>query len=242
MRWGLSPASVSEGGASGGASTIGIELIEPEVVAGERPDHRKVVDATIALEINEMLYEQGEPRRSIYRIEQGALCVFRSDQGGLRDVVEFAVTGDVVGLGSLGYHVTSAEAISPTWVVELSADQAAELIAKDPQVALRCQRAIAYEIEVRRAELSAAGRSRPVERVAAFLSAVSDNNRREGRDPTVVTDSLRCGLVAEMLSMTIAELGQCLAVLEQEGLIRPGPNGELRLLDVPALDDMARQS
>ena len=57
----------------------------------------------------------------------------------------------------------------------------------------------------------------------------------EGRDPAVITDSLKCGAAAGHLGMSLDALAQQLAELEARGLIETCDKG-LRLLDVDALE------
>ena len=71
--------------------------------------------------------------------------------------------------------------------------------------------------------------------VAALFATLSRYNGYEGRDPAVITDSLKCGVAAGHLGMSVDALAQQLAELEARGLIEPCDKG-LRLLDVDALE------
>ncbi len=75
-----------------------------------------------------------------------------------------------------------------------------------------------------------------VERTAAFLIVVSRNNGYEGRDPSLITDDLRCGTVADMLGFDIDVLGLALRDLHERGLVDCDEKGGLRLKDIQALD------
>jgi CRP/FNR family transcriptional regulator len=67
---------------------------------------------------------------------------------------------------------------------------------------------------------------------------LSRYNAYEGRDPTLVTDSLKCGVVAGYLNMTVDQLAAQLAELERRGLIEPCDRG-LRLKNLDALERLA---
>lgn len=82
-------------------------------------------------------------------------------------------------------------------------------------------------------------REQALERVAALFVVLSRNNTYEGRDPSIIADSLRCGTLADYLHMSVDELSEALIELEWRGLIEPGPNGTVRLKDVTALDRLA---
>ena len=83
---------------------------------------------------------------------------------------------------------------------------------------------------------------RLVVRHGALLAVISSNNRREGREPLLVPDALECGIVAEMLSMSVEALADNLVELARRGLVEPSPCGGLRLLDVATLEDMAERT
>jgi hypothetical protein len=84
----------------------------------------------------------------------------------------------------------------------------------------------------------AAGRT-GAQRLAALLTAISRNNVHEGRDPTLVPDTLSCGFVADLLGVALAQLAELLAALEHLGLVARTPDGGLRLMDLHALDSLA---
>jgi CRP/FNR family transcriptional regulator len=194
----------------------------------------------LGLEPYELLFSAGQRREWAYRIEEGAICVFRLGPHGFRDVVEFAVQGDLVGLGCLDRHVDSAEAVDCARVSLVSLDEVHELARQDVRVRARLEQAISREIELRRDSMVAAGRRAPLERVAALLSVIYSNNCREGREPTLVPDTLECGIVADMLGMSVEALAGHLVELSRLGLVRPSACGGLRLLDVGKLEEMAQ--
>jgi hypothetical protein len=61
----------------------------------------------------------------------------------------------------------------------------------------------------------------------------------EGRDPTIVTDEVSSGLVAERLDMTIDVLVSALRELERRGMVRSTTSG-LRIANMGALENLAR--
>jgi hypothetical protein len=57
--------------------------------------------------------------------------------------------------------------------------------------------------EARRRAIVCAGNRAPLERVAAFLVAISKNNRHQGRDPNAISDTLTCRF-ADLLGFPIS--------------------------------------
>jgi CRP/FNR family transcriptional regulator len=184
----------------------------------------------------EILFREGDARSHVFRVEKGALCLYRSLPGGMQDVLEFAFPGDLVGLGYLDNHVAAAQASIETSLSCLprsALDPGADTGAR-ARLTAAIEREVAFldESLVRRESLG------PVRRVAALFVTMSRYNAYEGRDPSLVTDSLKCGVVAGYLNMTVDQLAIQLAELERRGLIEPCDRG-LRLKDLDALEQLA---
>jgi Crp-like helix-turn-helix protein len=72
-------------------------------------------------------------------------------------------------------------------------------------------------------------------RVAALLSAISRNNRYEGRDPAVIPDCFSSGFVADLLGLSVSHLADALVELKCRGLVQE-QGSTLRLTDLSALE------
>ena len=79
---------------------------------------------------------------------------------------------------------------------------------------------------------------KPIERVAAFLVAVSRNNSYEGRDPSVVPDFLSSGFVADLLGLSIDLLADVLRRLASLGVVQPSKSAGLLITDMAALEQL----
>ena len=78
----------------------------------------------------------------------------------------------------------------------------------------------------------------PLARVAALLISISRNNSYEGRDPSVMPDTLTSGFVADLLGIDIDELAMLLLDLNRRGLVETC-GSTLKLKDMPALERLA---
>lgn len=196
-------------------------------------------DELRTLAAGEALFREGEERSNVYRVESGALCLYRALADGTQDVLEFAFPGDLVGLGYLDNHVATAQATVETRVSVM--DRA---IALDPAFEKslrgkgRLTAAIEREVTYLQDSLAEMQRPSPVQRVAALFVTLSRNNAYEGRDPSVLTDSLECGVVAGYLGMNLDQLAALLSELEARGLVEASDGG-LHLKDLTALESLA---
>src|SRR5262245_56033203 len=52
----------------------------------------------------EHVFTEGDARTSLYRLESGAVCLYKVMPDGRRQVLGFAYPGDLIGLGSCAEH------------------------------------------------------------------------------------------------------------------------------------------
>lgn len=188
---------------------------------------------------DEILFESGDLKRNIYRVETGAVCIYRTRPDGITEIVEYALAGDLVGLGFLERHATHARASVNSSVRCFPLDAAEKLIAGDAHNKARFDEAVEREFIFRRESLVSASSPHPAIRLAAFLTAVSQRTGEEGGDPTFIDDTVNCGVIADFLGITIEDLALALTQLETCGLIETAPHHGLRLKDLAALKSVA---
>jgi CRP/FNR family transcriptional regulator len=131
--------------------------------------------------------------------------------------VEFAFAGDLLGLGYLENHTRSARAIGETRVTCLALSAVDRIVEVSPRARDQLKQAIDDELEFVRDGLVKSGQRNPIERVAAFFVALSRGNSYEGRNPNIITDSLKCGAVASDLALSVEALARILVELEERG-------------------------
>lgn len=185
----------------------------------------------------EILFQSGDPR-TLYRIERGALCHYMLWSDGRHEVIEFAFPGDIVGLGHLSYHVSTAQAMVDTVVSLVSDDEFESAIASDDRLSFRLASAVEREFDHLRDKAVATKHVPAAARVANFLLALSAMNGPEGRDPGLISDEITAGFVAEKLDMSIENLGAALLHLKKEGAVRETASG-LRIVDPLTLQRLA---
>lgn len=208
-----------------------------EATKGSPAQNRALAELR-TLSPGEVLFHEGDPRSHVFRVESGVLCLYKRRADGTQDVLEFAFPGDLVGLGYLESHVTGAQATVETSLSCLprtALDPAAE---KSPRLRGRLTASIEREVAFLKESLLQQRRPRAVQRVAALFVTLSRYNVYEGRDPSLITDSFKCGVIAGYLDMSVDYLAAQLTELEARGLIEPCDRG-LRLKNLDALEALA---
>ena len=194
------------------------------------------------LSVNELLFGMGEPKSHLYMVKSGALVVYEPRWNGHRAVIEFAFPGDIIGLGFLETHTCCARAVSKSRVRCLPLSAQDELATGNPQTQSRLADAIEREIEFVRESSVRFSRQNPLGRLAAFLLALSRENQDEGRDPTLLSQPLECGIVADFLALSVDRLGSLLVELERRGLIEPLGTEGLRLTNRAGLEGLVERT
>jgi CRP/FNR family transcriptional regulator, anaerobic regulatory protein len=209
-----------------------------------RPDRSpacEVIERAPVRRLNqgEILFQASDPKTHLYRVESGCLCVYEPHSAEHRAIVEFAFAGDLLGLGYLENHTRSARAIGETRITCLPLSAVDRIVEASPRARDQLKQAIDDELELVRDGLVTSGQRNPIERVAAFFVALSRGNSYEGRIPNIITDSLKCGVVASDLALSVEGLARILVELEERGLIENCPPLGLRLNDIAALERLA---
>lgn len=190
-------------------------------------------------EAKELLFAEGDAVSHIYRIETGAVALYKVLGDGRRQVLGFAYAGDLIGLGVEGAHVMSAQAIKPTRVRALAVGMLRQFAARDPMLGFKLYEALARELATTRDLMLTTGQRSALERVASFLVALSRRNARSGQDkehfelPMTRTD------IGDFLGLTIETVSRTFTKLKQLGLIELPQCSEVVLCDVRALERLA---
>ena len=184
----------------------------------------------------ERLFSSGEPKECLYRVERGVIRVSWKTAVGLSETIETVETGGVFGLGYLDYHLYDATAVSDAVVSFWPRSALGQLTQQSPILQDRQADAVEREFMHLRRSIVTSPADRPIGRLAAFLSVVSRMNAAEGRDPTIVDETMQGEVVAEYLRMDVGTLSQALVELERRGLVELEPPRGLRINDPEGLD------
>jgi CRP/FNR family transcriptional regulator, anaerobic regulatory protein len=185
------------------------------------------------------LFREGEAKTHVYRVEEGAICVYALANRSHQPFIEFAYPGDWIGFGYLEAHVCRARAVAPSRVSCLPLSAIGAIVACDERAEEQLKAALEREFAHVRETTRAREPANPLQRVAAFLLSLSAISRNEGRDPSFIVESTRSGLVADCLTMSLETLSSSLVELERRGLIEPHVPEGLRIRDFAALEAIA---
>jgi CRP/FNR family transcriptional regulator, anaerobic regulatory protein len=187
--------------------------------------------------IGSTIFEPGEQRR-LFRVESGAVCHYSRTVDGQHEVIEFAFPGDVIGLGHLPTHVSTAKAMVETEVCVLTDADLNRALTNDNHLFFKLAEATDREFDYLKRRSLSPDRLTPMQRLANFLLAIASVSVGEGREPVVVADDVSSGYVAEQLQMSIDTVATVLLSLQRSGIVEVS-DSRLRILDIAALEARA---
>ena len=191
------------------------------------------------VEAKEFLFAEGDPLLHVYKIETGAIALFKVLADGRRQVMGFAYPGDLIGLGGQGEHAMNAQAIKPTRVRCLPVAALHHSAAKDPTLGLRLYEALAQELAATRDLMLTTGQRSATERVVSFLLAFSRRSKRNGQDPAEFELPMTRTDIGDFLGLTIETVSRTFTKLKTSGLIELPQSNRVRLTDIAQLETLA---
>lgn len=212
--------------------------------AGARPAANRAKTAAPVPERNrrmiphgESLFTPGTPRAAAYVVESGALCHYIVWPDGSHDVIECAFPGDIVGLGSLGEYVSTAQAMVDTAVVPLTRSELEIALQSNAALAARMASATDREFDFLRRRALQPGLRPAINRIAAYLVAVAGTACRSG-ETHLASGSEGAVSLAALLDMPAADVVSALTTLRDRGLVTEH-DGAIVIADAPGLEALA---
>lgn len=174
------------------------------------------------------IFAQGEKAGDLYRIEFGAVRVYRLLADGRRQISSFHLAGEVFGFEAGGTHHFFAEAIGATGIriirAGAGADLSRELLPLVLQGLVKAQE-----------HLLVLGRQHAAERVAAFLL---DMASRQG-DLEEFDLPMSRGDVADYLGLTIETVSRVFSRMKDKGIVHLPSLRRVRILKWDTLRAMS---
>jgi CRP/FNR family transcriptional regulator len=194
---------------------------------------------TKSLAVDELLVEQGDPRRQVYTLTSGMLRLYSELPDGRRQISGFLLPGDYLGLADEGIYSQTADAVVPSTLCAFRVRDMDELMEDSP--ALRDRLYILTRDALRQARDSQMmlGRLAPVEKLASFLLLLSSRLEKHGLVANPVQLSMSRTDIADHLGMTIETVSRSFTKLRMQGLIHLPEPHVVEICNVRSLTSVA---
>ena len=189
----------------------------------------------LEFEAGQTFINQDEPAQDFFVVTEGhaRLCTLMPD--GRRQVTGFAAPGQFLGLAADGNYAFNAEALTPLKLCRVTRHGLKLLMSQFPQLEQRLLTEASRELSVAQGRMLLLGRKTARERLASFLTEHA--GMAACRD-VIVLPMTRTD-IADYLGLTIETVSRTLNALRRDGLIEIDHITRIRLLDRPALEDIA---
>jgi CRP/FNR family transcriptional regulator len=192
-----------------------------------------------AIAAKEHAFAEGDVRSHLFRVESGAICLYKVMPDGRRQVLGFAYPGDLVGFGSHAEYQFNAQATKPSRLRSLSWSAVQHTARHDATFGLKLYEAISNELAAAHDLLLTTGQRSAAERLAAFLLAMARRAERNGQDAGIIDLPMTRSDIGDFLGLTIETVSRTFTKLRQQGIIDLAQSARVQLLDIEALEELA---
>lgn len=191
-----------------------VELDQSGTHADRNPDHRFYQ----RLNAGRHLFHEGDEAAHVYEVERGMLRLVRVMENGRRQIVAFALPGDVVGFPEGDLHHTDCDAITDC-VVQAYRRSALDKCISNPELHHRLTRAALHEICAMQDHFMMLSSKSAAEKIAAFLITLADRIGEPGSDGIRVEIPMRRVDIADFLGLTTETVCRTFTQFRKAGLI-----------------------
>ena len=191
------------------------------------------------IEAKEHVFTEGDAKTFVYIVVTGAVCLYKILPDGRRQVIDFALPGDLIGLGAGQTEGLNAQATVATRVRCVPVASLRQAASHDPQLAMRLIEALTAELDGLREHLTCIGQRSATERLVTFLLTLSHRNAAKGADPETIELRMTRADIGDFLGLTIETVSRTFSKLKALGLIEIDQGTTIRLADIDELEAMA---
>lgn len=213
-----SNAAVLEGSRPAVALRTGTAAHVPSFAPMSLEDHLSRAPLR-SISAKEHVFTEGDARANLYRLESGAVCLYKVMPDGRRQVLGFAYAGDLIGLGSCGEHQFNAQATKPSELRILPWSLVQRIGRQDPEFGFKLYEAAAQELAAAHDLLLTTGQRTAMESLAAFLLAMARRGRRAKDGRTVIDLPMTRSDIGDFLGLTIETVSRQITKLRADGVI-----------------------
>ena len=180
------------------------------------------------------VFREGDAASHVYEVQTGILRLTRVLENGRRQVIAFALPGDIVGFPNGDLHHTDCEAIGPCEVIP-HRREALENGEGNPETHRRLLKAALREISAMQDHFMMLARKSATEKVASFLMVLSERvSVRRGGLSTIELKMKRAD-IADFLGLTMETVSRTFTQLRNSGIISLQSAQSVVVLDADSL-------
>ena len=197
--------------------------VRKQAICAALDDHEvgalEAIMTATALEPNQTLCHEGDPRRRVYSLTTGMLRLSTLLPDGRRQITGFLMPGDYLGLADDDTYSQTAEAVAASNLCSFPVGQMEGLMERFPRLKDRLYVMTREALRRARDSQIVLGRLAPVEKVASFLLVMARRAADIGRGSDVVDLPMTRADIADYLGLTIETVSRSFTKLKNQDLI-----------------------
>jgi CRP-like cAMP-binding protein len=195
-----------------------------------RPARRLAMGANV--------FREGDEATHIYEVKTGILRLTRVLANGRRQVIAFAMPGDVIGFPNGKSHHTDCDALQPCEIT-MHPRTVLDAGAPDPETQQRLLNAALREISAMQDHFMMLARKSALEKVASFLMVLADRIGTPYGNCISIDLAMKRADIADFLGLTIETVSRTITQLRTSAIIALDSAQTVIILDPEALADAA---
>lgn len=190
---------------------------------------------SVSAQPGQALFHEGDPNPYVFNVVDGAVKLYRLLPDGRRQITGFLFQGDFLGLGGRGASSFTAEALTPLNACRFRRGDFDQLLNALPALEHRLVALAGDELMAAQEQIVLLGRKTARERLASFLTRLSERQVQLGRPEGQVHLPMTRLDIADYLGLTIETVSRVFTQFKTSGLIRLLPGNDVALPDPAAL-------
>jgi CRP/FNR family nitrogen fixation transcriptional regulator len=168
-------------------------------------------------ERNNTIFSEGDDADYSYKVVSGAVRLSKMMSDGRRQIAEFALPGDFIGINWLEEHAVTAEALNEVTVVCYARGRLERLGDENREIRAELFANLRHDLWAAQNHLVILGRQSAMERVASFLVQLIERNKVSDR--AMIDIPMTRQDIADYLGLTIETVCRMLTRLKNSGVV-----------------------
>ena len=200
-----------------------------DIIQRKRPLHK-----------GDMLFEAGNPQKSLYAIRTGSFKTFTLTEQGEQQITGFHLPGDIIGFDAINtqQHVSYAEALETGMICEIPFNNLEQLLDQLPKLRQQMMRLMSQDIQADQQMMLMLNRKTAEQKLATFLNHLASRYSNRGFSSKAFRLTMTRSDIGNYLGLTVETISRLLSKLHKDQII--DVDGKLiTILDAPALNNLA---
>jgi CRP/FNR family transcriptional regulator, anaerobic regulatory protein len=195
--------------------------------------------ARLAIPANGVLARAGQPCLHAYSVTDGMLRLVRTLPDARRQLIDFMLPGDFIGLSEADIYRHNVEAVVPSTACVFNMSEIRELRERFPKLEHKMLERACINLDDAHDAMLMLARLSPLERLASFLVRLRARYRGNGIDRADIALPMGRSDIADHLGLTIETVSRSFTRLRAQQIIALPDPQRVQVLDNTALERLA---